>query len=111
MSTRRLIVACVLLVVALSATPAQAAPNSKAAALAQERYYSSYGTEPGSAAALAQERYYSSYGRPGPLAASPPVRAPSNSPLLPIALIAGTLVLMGASATQVRRFRKASVTG
>jgi hypothetical protein len=37
------------------------------AALAQERYYMSYGVTPAADAALAQERYYASYGKPTPL--------------------------------------------
>ena len=73
--------------------------------LAQERYYSSYGT-PDSSAALAQERYLSSYGEPEPLSL-PQSPAPSDdTPWLPIALsITGALVIVAASATQLRRLR------
>lgn len=76
--------ACALLAFATSSTAA-ARPNQHtkaSAALAQERYYASYGTPPPTAAAreraaLAQERYYSSYGEPTPLIAPQPP-APSD---------------------------------
>jgi hypothetical protein len=72
--------------------------------LAQERYYSSYGT-PDSSAAVAHERYLSSYGEPEPLT-MPQSPVPSDGPpWLSIALsIAGALVIV-ASATRVRRLR------
>jgi hypothetical protein len=43
-------------------------PSDPTAALAQEQYYSSYGTpaKPSDAAPLAQEQYYGSYGTPTP---------------------------------------------
>ena len=56
--------------------------------------------------ALAQERYYSSYGEPKPL--SPPhAPAPSDdTPWLPIALsITAALTIAAASATRLRRLR------
>jgi hypothetical protein len=77
------------------------APHT-AAALSQERYYSSYSTPQPSAAALAHERYYSSYGQP-----EPPIHTQSHeTPWLPIAhSLAIALALAVASATQVRRIR------
>jgi hypothetical protein len=100
---------CALLVSAMSAAAAgQSSPHNRAAALAQEQYYSSYADpQPSSAATAAaqsQERYYSSYGKPQPL---PPPPGPSNdAPWLPIALaIASITAIMGASTTQVRRLR------
>jgi hypothetical protein len=61
---------------------------------------------PDASPALAQERYLSSYGEPEPLTL-PQSPAPSHdTPWLPIALvIAGALVIVAASATQLRRLR------
>jgi hypothetical protein len=61
---------------------------------------------PDSSPALAQERYFSSYGEPEPLT-QPQSPAPSDdTPWLPIALaITGALVIVAASATQLRRLR------
>jgi hypothetical protein len=91
---------CAALVPA-TAGVASAAPDP----LAQERYYSSYGT-PDSSPALAQERYLSSYGEPEPLTL-PQAPAPTDdTPWLPIALsITTALVIVAASATQLRRLR------
>jgi hypothetical protein len=94
---------CALLCAALvpaTAGVALAAPDP----LAQERYYSSYGT-PNSSPALAQERYLSSYGEPEPLTV-PQAPAPTDdTPWLPIALSITALVIVAASATQLRRLR------
>jgi hypothetical protein len=87
--------------VALAASDLAAGPNPHA----QERYYSSYGTADTSAS-LAQEQYLGSYGEPQSL--SPPqsqIRS-DDTPWLAIALsIAGALVIVAASATQLRRLR------
>jgi hypothetical protein len=104
--------ACALLASALSG--AAAAQPTKArqasAALAQERYYSSYGTpdtdDTTTSAALAQERYYSSYGEPEPLTLAQPSAPSDETPWLPIAAsIAIALTIVGATATQLRRLR------
>jgi hypothetical protein len=91
---------CAALVPA-TAGVALAAPDP----LAQERYYSSYET-PDSSAALAQERYLSSYGEPGPLTLSQSSAPSDGTPWPVIALsITGALVIVAASATQLRRVR------
>lgn len=76
---------------------------------AQERYYSSYDA-PDVSRSVAREHYYSSYGEPAPLAL-PQAPAPSDgAPWLAIALsIAGTLIVAGASATQIRRRRRSKL--
>jgi hypothetical protein len=57
-------------------------------------------------AALAQERYYSSYGDPEPLTVPQSPARSSDTPWLPIALaIAATLAITAASATHLRRLR------
>jgi hypothetical protein len=101
--------ACALLLPATSGAAAgQPSQGRHAAALAQERYYSSY-AEPqpldaATSAALAQERQYSSYGEPKPLAPSQSPAPSDNAPWLAIALaIAAALTIAAASATQLRR--------
>ena len=80
----------------LLALPATAAAQSDKAALAQERYYSSYGQSatPTAArsdeAALAQERYYSSYGQP----TVTPAPAVSDGPGWTIAALGGVALLL-----------------
>jgi hypothetical protein len=105
--------ACALLASATSGTAA-ARPNQHthaSAALAQERYYSSYGTPQPSAAAreraaLAQERYYSSYRNPAPFTAPQAPATSDDTPWLLIGLsIAAALAIAAASATQLRRLR------
>jgi hypothetical protein len=100
--------ACALLASAIT-DPAAVSANADsqtASALAQERYYSSYGTPQPSASALAQERYYSSYGQPEPLTLTQSPAASHDTPWLPIALsLAIALTLAVASATQLRRLR------
>jgi hypothetical protein len=93
-------IACAVLVPATGGTAFAAAGQS-----ALERYYSSYET-PDVSRALAQEPYYSSYGEPETLG-RPQSPVPSDdTPWLPIAVaIAGTLIIVGASSTQVRRLR------
>ena len=133
-STRRALVAIVAsscLAIPASASAMLDAPLSttkndaaqSAAALAQERYYSSYddtgtiddGTSAArSAAALAQERYYSSYddaetigayAEPEPLTVAQSPAPSDDTPWLPLALSAVALAIVAASATQVRRLR------
>lgn len=91
-------IACVLLVPAMCGAAIAAAQPLK-----EERYYSSY-ANPASSPAQAVEQYYASYGDPEPLSPSP---APSNdAPWLLISLsIAGALVIVAASTTQLRRVR------
>jgi hypothetical protein len=105
--------ACALLVTAVSGSAA-ARPNHgtrAAAALAQERYYSSYAEpQPSGASALAaraQERYYSSYGESQPLTPSQPPATTDDTPWLPIALAAAAvLTIATASATRLRIRRR-----
>jgi hypothetical protein len=101
---RRSAALCAILCAALvpaTAGVARAAPDP----LAQERYYSSYGT-PDSSAALAQERYLSSYGEPEPLTLPQSPAPADDTPWRPIALsITGALITVAASATQLRRVR------
>ena len=61
---------------------------------------------PAADSALAQERYYMSYGEPEPLT-RPQAPVPSDdTPWLPIALsITAALVIVATSATQLRRLR------
>jgi hypothetical protein len=85
-------------------------PTQAAGALAQERYYSSYGkpetTDPRRAAAQAQERYYSSYGDPKPLTVAQSPEPSDATPWLPIALsLAVTLAIVAASAALARWLR------
>jgi len=100
--------ACALLAASISGAAAVSANADAQAgsALAQERYYSSYGTPQPTDATLAQERYYSSYGQPEPLTL-PQSSAPSHdTPWLPIVLsLAIVLTLAVASAIQVLRLR------
>jgi hypothetical protein len=99
---------CALLLPATSLAAAQSSEDRQAAALAQERYYSSYGEpqpiDAATAAARAQERYYSSYGEPEPLTL-PQSPAPSDdTPWLPIALsIVAAAAIVAASTAQLRR--------
>jgi hypothetical protein len=56
--------------------------------------------------ALAQERYYSSYGDPEPLTVPQSPASSADTPWLPIAFaIAATLAITAASATRLRRLR------
>ena len=105
-------IACALLAFALTGVaPASANEHTQAAgALAQERYYSSYGEsgtiDAGTAAAESQERYYSSYGEPEPLTVAQSPEPSGNMPWLPISLsVAVALAIVAASATLARRLR------
>ena len=82
--------------------------GGRSAALAQERYYSSYDDsetlDGGPSAAQAQERYYSSYGDPEPLTVAETQAPSDDTPWLPLALsAAGALAIVAASAHRVRR--------
>jgi len=101
--------ACALLVLAPGAVAAPGPHGSSEAALAQERYLSSFGSDPAPAASP-EERYYSSYGEPRPLAAP---QAPEPSAATPWAVLAATiagaaaLALLGAPALRRRLGRSA----
>jgi hypothetical protein len=105
-------IVCALLASALTGV-AHAGANERtqtAAALAQERYYSSYGgagtTDYGTSAAEAQERYYSSYGDHEPLTVAQSPEPSDDTPWLPIALsLAVALTIVASSATLTRRLR------
>jgi len=105
-------IVCALLPSALTGVaPAGANERTQAAgALAQERYYSSYGEpEPIDAArsaAEAQERYYSSYGEPNSLTVAQAPEPSDDMPPLPIGLsVAAALAGVAASAILARRLR------
>jgi hypothetical protein len=105
-------IACALLASALiGVAPAGANEGTLAAgAVAQERYYSSYGEpeaiDAGTAAAEAQERYYSSYGAPEPLTVAHSPAPSDDTPWLPIALsVAVALAIVAASTTLAGRLR------
>jgi hypothetical protein len=105
-------IVCALLASALTGVaPAGANERTQAAAaLAQERYYSSYGEpetiDARTSAAEAQERYYSSYGEPEPLTVAQAPEPSDHAQWLPIALsVAVTLAILAASATAARRLR------
>jgi hypothetical protein len=102
----RLLLPCALALVltALAWLAAPAAPAQDAAeraALATERYYSSYG-EParGERAALATERYLSSYGTPQPPATASAVTA-DPGPTWTAAIIVGALLIVTAAGVGV----------
>ena len=102
-------IVCALLASALTGVTAASA-NERTQALAQERYYSSYGepgtTDAGTSAAEAQERYYSSYGESEPLTVAQSPEPSDDTPWLPIALsVAVALASIAASATLARRLR------
>ena len=108
---------CSLLACALTGVaPASAMDRTRDAALAQERYYSSYGEpeaiDADTAAAAAQERYYSSYGESEPLTVTQSPQPTDDTPWLPIALsVAVALTIVAASATMARRLRLRRRTG
>ena len=103
-------IVCALLASALtSVAPASANERTQmAGALAQQRYYASYGT-PGTidartSAAEAQGRYYASYGEPEPLAVPQAPEPSGDTPWLPVALSVA-LAMLAASAAAARRLR------
>jgi hypothetical protein len=103
-------IVCALLASALTGVAPAGANDRTQAALAQERYYSSYGeperVDARTAAALAQERYYSSYGEPKPLTIAQSPEPSDDTPWLAIALsVAVALAIVAASATLARRLR------
>jgi hypothetical protein len=111
-TTALLTLACALAVLAISGESTARANDHTptAAALAQEHYYSSYGTpqtlDARTTASRAQERYYSSYGESAPLTLPQPATPANNTPWLPIALtIAVASAVVAAAATHLRRLR------
>jgi hypothetical protein len=122
-TTRTLLPALATLALAAPAHAATAtggtqskSPSDTAAALAQEQYYSSYGTaaEPSDAAPLAQEQYYGSYGTPRTLSHTRTTQSagPDGDAPLPFVLTGlGALVLgigAGSSLHRVRLRRRAA---
>jgi hypothetical protein len=114
--THRRTVICAIVCALLSSISTGVAPASAnertqaAGALAQERYYMSYGEpeaiDAGTSAADAQERYYSSYGEPEPVTVAQSPEPSDDTPWLPIALsVAAALAIVAASATLARRLR------
>jgi hypothetical protein len=107
---KRSVALCGLVCAALMTTSAGAAiaasdPATGPNPYAQERYYSSFGVQDTSAA-HAQEQYLQSYGESQPLSAPQSPLASDDTPWLPFALsIAGALIIVAASATQLRRLR------
>jgi hypothetical protein len=100
------VLACALLAAVISGPAgAREKPDSQAAALAQERYYSSYGQPQSSAAALAQEQYYMSYGEPEPLTLPQSPRPADDTRWLAIVLSLALAFALAATATQLRRLR------
>ena len=113
---RALVLAATLAAMTLAGltAAAQAHPASDDArrqALAQERYYGSFGQQdPATQAALAQERYYSTWRASDPTAAAP--APPSRQPawLVPaIGALAVALALLGIRATMITRRRRGRV--
>jgi len=105
-------IVCALLASAFTSVASAGASERTqgAGALAQERYYSSYGEpgtiDAGTSAAEAQERYYSSYGAPEPLTVAQSPEPSDDTPWLPIALSAAVaLAIVAASTTLARRLR------
>jgi hypothetical protein len=101
----RSVALCGLVCAALMIATAGAAVAASGHLYAKERSYSTYGTADTSRA-LAQEQYLGTYGEPQPLSRSASPVPSDGTPWLPIALsLAGTLVIVAASATQLRRIR------
>ena len=101
---RTLAIAGLLALVVPAALAQAARPDATGAALATERYYSSYdngaaATQPDAAsAALATERYLSSYGPPEPPAA-PTTAAPAGDggPSWTASIFGGALLILAAA--------------
>jgi hypothetical protein len=84
---------------------ADAARSAQAKEYGKNAATSDYAT-PAADPALAQERYYSSYGAPEPLTPARSPVASDDTPWLPIALsIAATLAIVAAGAAPLRRLR------
>jgi hypothetical protein len=95
--SHRSVLLALVFVLASLALPAAAAAQSNGSALAQERYYHSYGQTArpvgqGQNSALAQERYYGSYGSPTLIRAAAPL--PSDGPDWTIAVVGGVALLL-----------------
>ena len=100
--------ALLLLGAASAAIARSPSSNGDRAALAMERYYSSYGSgaaQPADdGAALAAERYYSSYGAPEPrasVAATVAATGDGGGPSWTAAILAGVLVAVAAAGAGV----------
>jgi hypothetical protein len=101
---------CSMTVPAVARPDLQPGSADNSAALAQERYYSSYGDAASATAsdspALAQERYYSSYGDAEPLTLAQAPAVSDDTPWLEISLsVVAGLALLAAAAVEVRRVR------
>jgi hypothetical protein len=103
-------IVCALLASAIAGVPPAGAKERTqvAQALAQERYYSSYGEpetiDARTSAAEAQERYYSSFGEAEPRTVAPSPKPSDPTPWLPIALsVAVALAVVATGATRARR--------
>jgi hypothetical protein len=80
--------------------------DARRQALAQERYYSSFGRQnPATQAALAQERYYSSWRPGGTTAAVQPATASRQPgwPAIALGMLAAAVMLAGALAAMTAR--------
>jgi hypothetical protein len=105
--TRRapaLAIAALLALVVPAATAQAARPEATSAALATERYYSSYdngatATRPDAkSTAIATERYLNSYGSPEPLAApTTPAHAADGGPSWTASILGGALLIVAAA--------------
>jgi hypothetical protein len=91
-------------------------PSDTAAALAQEKYYSSYSTpaKPSDAAPLAQEQYYGSYGTPTQIRATGSAGHDGVAPVPMILTAFGALVVgigtgSGVHRVHLRRRRPAGL--
>jgi hypothetical protein len=93
--TRRLVAATVAAACLAFSATASATPDSRTAS-----------EQTPLAGALAQERYYSSYGEPEPSTVAQSPAPPDRTPWLPIGLsVAVALAVIAASAAQVRALR------
>ena len=106
-----LAIAALLALTVPAAAALAAPPEATDAALATERYYSSYdgagaGRPDARSAALAAERYLSSYGAPEPLAApSTPAPAGDGGPSWTASILGGALLILAAAGLGVLAHR------
>ena len=99
-ATQALAIAAVLALIVPAALAQAATKDATSAALATERYYSSYGDGATAAhrAALATERYLSSYGTPEPVAApAAPAPAGDGGPSWTASILGGVLLIAAAA--------------
>jgi hypothetical protein len=105
--SHRSVVLCGLVCLTLmTATAGAALAASDAHLYAKERSYSSYGNA-GTSQALAQEQYLGSYGERQSLSPSQSPIPSDDTPWLPITLSIAGVLIVAASATQLRRLRAA----